>query len=503
VTTILKQDQKNGNQMKRFFSILTAVLVMAGCGPDTAPTTSLETIAENANVVETESRPNIIFIIADDLGFGDIGVNGSETIATPNIDALANSGVNFSTGYVTAAVCSPSRAAIMTGRHQQSFGFEYNPRARKELGIPVELDTLADRIREQGYATALIGKWHLGATPEHHPMERGFDKFFGFTGGGNGYLLNADDGEHLQDPVPGSRLGFKSLQWIERDGEPLDPDADLTTMLSREAVDFVEAEAHTETPFFLVLTHFAPHSPLQATDAQLDPYRHIEDKPKRIYSAMVTALDDGIGDLVEALERTGQRDNTFILFMSDNGCAHYIGPGVCSNAPFQGYKGTYFEGGVRVPMIANWPGVLEGGRSFDEPVVSYDWSVTALSIVGAEVEDQGFDGLNLMPFLTTHGIGSPRSRMHWRTLPNFAIRDGDWKLWMVERTDGSGMQPLLFNLDDDPGETHNLADEHPEELARLIAVFNEWSATLPDPAFESNRKDSFPLPDGMELSVYN
>jgi len=455
---------------------------------------------ENTGV---DIRPNIILIVADDLGYGDIGVNGSNIIATPNINALAEGGVNFSSGYVTAAVCAPSRAALMTGRHQQSFAYEYNPRARAEIGIPVELDTVADIVGAEGYTTSLIGKWHLGRTPEHYPTERGFDTFFGFVGGGNGFLRVPEDGLHLQDPVPGSNIGFKGIRGIERNGVPIKPDTDLTTMLSREAVKFVEAEADSDDPFFMILAHFAPHSPLQATHAQIEPYAHIEDPATRIYAAMVSAVDEGVGELVEALVRTGQRENTLIVFMSDNGCASYIGDGACSNAPYAGFKGTHFEGGVRVPMIANWPGVLEPGQTYDQPIVSYDWSVTAMALAGAKTYRQQLDGLNLMPFLTNPDAGSPRSRMHWRTLPNFAIRDGDWKLWMVERSDGTGMEPLLYNLGTDPGETLNLAEVHPEELNRLIAAFEEWSSTMPEPGFYSNRRSSFPMPNGMRLSVYN
>lgn len=489
--------------MKRAVGSIIGLVLMAGCAGNTPPNSTQSADLEVQNPVEEPSRPNIVIIVADDLGFGDIGANGSQIISTPNLDALANGGVNFSSGYVTAAVCAPSRAALMTGRHQQSFGYEYNPRARGEIGIPVELDTMADKIGSEGYTTALIGKWHLGRTPEHHPMARGFDQFFGFTGGGNGFLLSPEDGEHLQDPVPGSRAGFKPIRGIEKNGSDFEPDADLTSMLSREAVKFVEAEAATDSPFFMVLTHLAPHSPLQATHAQLERYAHIEDQPTRIYSAMVSAMDDGIGELIDALERTGQRENTLVVFMSDNGCAHYIGPGACSNAPFGGFKATYFEGGVRVPMIANWPGVLEAGVEYAEPVVSFDWSVTAMAVAGAEVENQGYDGINIMPFITTADIGSPRSQMHWRTLPNFAIRDDNWKLWMVEKTDGSGMTPLLFNLENDPGETVNLAKDNPEQVARLVSAFEDWSATLPEPAFDSERRASFSMPNGMRLNIYN
>lgn len=475
---------------------LTASALITSCA------SGEDDVARQAQTRTAPERPNVVIIVADDLGWGDIGVNGSEVIATPNIDALAAGGINFTTGYVTAAVCAPSRAALMSGRHQQSFAYEYNPRGRHDIGVPVQIDTIGTRMQGEGYTTALIGKWHLGRTPEHHPQNRGFDRFYGFTGGGNGYLSDPEDGDYMSDPVEGSAPGFKRVT-IESGYEVIDVDGDLTSLLTEQAVDFIEDAAAEEAPFLLVLTHFAPHSPLQATHEQLAPYAHIEDRPTRIYSAMVTAMDSGVGEVVDALERSGERENTLVVFMSDNGCAHYIGVGTCSNEPYQGYKGTYFEGGVRVPMIANWPGVLDTGVAYDQPVVSYDWTVTALTLAGAPVENEGFDGVNLMPFLANRDIAGPRSRMHWRTLPNYAIRDGDWKLWMVERTDGSGMQPLLYNLAEDPGETRNLAAENPEQLQRMIDAFEEWDAGLPEPGFESQRTASFSMPNGMRLNVYN
>jgi arylsulfatase A-like enzyme len=449
-----------------------------------------------------DNRPNVVLIVADDLGWGDIGVNGSQLIRTPNIDALAAGGVNFTAGYVTAAVCAPSRAALLTGRHQQSFGYEFNPRGRRELGIPVEIDTVADRMRQAGYSTALIGKWHLGRVPEHHPLNRGFDHFYGFTGGGNGYLSNPEDGEYMSDPVQGARPGFMRVD-LESGFDPIEVVGDLTSLLTDAAVDYIEGQGADADPFFLVLTHFAPHTPLQATYEQIAPYAHVEDQATRLYAAMVTAMDDGIGEVMDALERTGARENTLVIFTSDNGCANYIGESACSNGPFNGFKGTYFEGGIRVPMIANFPGLLPAGHVYDEPVMSIDWTVTGLAMAGAPVEEQGFDGVDLRPYLLEGVEGRPHETLFWRTLPNFTVRDGEMKLVMIERTETRDLLPMLFDLASDPGETRNLAAERPEEVERLIAEFQAWNESLPEPAWESQRSGSFNLPDGVRVTVYN
>lgn len=482
-----------------------AILALMACSAesqDAAATIADETsVTAEAESTDTAARPNILIIVADDLGYGDIGVNGAELIRTPNIDELAGEGIRFTSGYVTAAVCAPSRAALMTGRHQQSFGYEFNPRGRDDVGIPVEVTTIADRMQAAGYRTGLVGKWHLGETRELHPMSRGFESFYGFVEGGNGYLTSPEQGEWMADPVPGSPQGFKPVH-LQDGFEPIDSlEGNLTGLLTDAAVDFIDES--DEDPFFLVLTHFAPHSPLQATTEQLEPYKHVEDKATRIYAAMVTAMDEGVGEVIDALERNGLRDDTLVVFMSDNGCAHYIGVGTCSNGDFAGYKGTYFEGGIRVPMIASWPGRLEAGAVYDKPIVSYDWSATALALGGAETEGADLDGVDLMGYIAGDDPAVPHERIHWRTTPNITMRDGDWKLLMIERTDGEGMVTMLFNLAEDPGEMKDLSGKYPQKVTEMRDLFEEWSATMLPPSYESQREASFELPNGIEVTVYN
>ncbi len=450
------------------------------------------------------AQPNVIFIVADDLGYGDVGFNGGTDIPTPHLDALAASGVTFTNGYVTAAVCAPSRAGLFTGRHQQSFGYEFNPRGRdrRGVGIPQSVTTIPTFFQQAEYTTGLVGKWHLGRTEGIHPLDRGFDTFFGFSGGGNGYMAKLEPGDlAFDDPVAGSRQGFKPMR-LERGYEHFMPtEGYLTDILTDEAVAFIEA--NQEEPFFLALTHFAPHTPLQAPKRYLDRFTHIEDGPKRTYAAMVAALDDGVGVVMDTLDRLGLRENTLVVFLSDNGCAAYIGAGRCSNEPFNGAKGSYYEGGIRVPMTLSWPGVVPEGLSYDETVSSLDLSVTALEAADIAVGDAPLDGIDLMPYVTGAADGAPRPAMLWRTQPNYTVRQGDWKLLVMDIEDSDAAYVGLFDLAADPGETTNLADANPEKVAALTTVFETWAAGLPAPAFDSQRQATIDLPDGTTVRLYN
>jgi arylsulfatase A-like enzyme len=483
--------------LRRALGALCITLLSACAGPQSA--------AEGGAATPAPTRPNIVLIIADDLGYGDISLNGSSVIRTPNIDAIAAQGINFTNGHVAAAVCAPSRAAIFSGRHPQRFGYEFNPRGRDRegVGLPLTERALPEYLHDVGYRTALIGKWHLGRSHDLHPASR-FDEFFGFAGGGTGYLVQPGPGdEWLANPVEGSRAGFQPME-LERGYEPLHLEGGyMTDLLTDEAVAFIDR--NQDRPFFLTVSYHAPHTPLQATARYLQRYANIEDQGTRIYAAMVSAMDDGVGRIMETLRQRGLAENTIVVFMSDNGCAAYIGIGRCSNQPFAGYKGTYFEGGTRVPMIASWPGHLPRGVVYDQSVMSLDWTATLLALGGVDTSGRNLDGVDLMPFLTSDTTReAPRHRVFWRTLPNYAMIDDDWKLLVMERADGQGMVTLLFNLAEDPGETHNLASQHPEIVARLNAEFQEWSSNVPAPAFESQREASFPLPgDGTVVNVYN
>ncbi|MEM9407758.1 MAG: sulfatase-like hydrolase/transferase, partial [Acidobacteriota bacterium] len=327
-------------------------------------------------------RPNIVFVLADDLGYGDVGAYGGTTIQTPEIDALTQSGVRFTQGYVTHPVCSPSRAGLMTGRYQQRHGWEFNPAGRdRGAGLSLEERTLGDVLRDAGYRTGLVGKWHLGQQPNHRPTQRGFDEYFGILEGGSIFIDSRKPGVESAS-LRGGRGPTErhNTVWRARRGtdgrtveEAVDVDEYLTDVFTDEALRFIGAS--DEQPFFLFLSHTTPHTPLQATVEYLEPYRHIEDPAKRVYAAMVASLDASVGRLREALEKSGQLEDTLFVFASDNGCAGYIF-GACSNAPLRGFKRYHHEGGVRVPFVVSWPARLAAGQVVDTPVSTLDLFAT-------------------------------------------------------------------------------------------------------------------------------
>ena len=446
------------------------------------------------------AEPNVVLILADDLGYGDIGANGGETIATPHIDALAEGGVRITQGYVSHPVCSPSRAGLMTGRYQQRHGWEFNPSGRDSgTGMSTGERTIADAMRSAGYRTGLVGKWHLGSQPRHHPINRGFDEFFGFVAGGSIFI----------DPsVPGVESWGGVRTGENRMGRGLDEEVVveeyLTDRFTAEAVDFIER--HARTPFFLFLSHKTPHTPLQATAKYLDRYRHIDHDARRIYAAMVASLDDSVGAVVGALERLGLREETLIVFLSDNGCAEYIAD-ACSNAPLRGHKRYFQEGGVRVPFIVSWPNRLPQGSVFEHPVSSLDLLDTFLGAAGqGEASD---DSVNLVPYLDGTDDDAPHDYLFWRAEPNWAVRDGRWKLIRYDRSDLSkqdhpgrlappeggwpndspnGQITLLYDLVNDPAETVNFAAGRPDVVERLTEAWARWNAAnAPQPILPADR----------------
>ena len=308
------------------------------------------------------AKPNILFIVADDLGYADVGFQGCKDIPTPNLDALATSGVRFTSGYVSGPYCSPTRAGLMTGRYQTRFGHEFNPGGSD--GLPLSETTIADRLKAAGYATGLVGKWHLGSLPQFHPQKRGFDEFFGFLGGAHDYFRSAG---------------------ILRGTEPV-KDLDYTTdAFGREAVAFIER--HKAEPWFLYLAFNAVHTPMQATDDRLAKFPGIEDKQRRTYDAMTLALDDAVGTVRRKLADAGLEQDTLVLFISDNGGPTMPGTTIngSRNTPLRGSKRTTLEGGIRVPFVVSWPGHLKPGV-YDQPVIQLDADATALAACGRGCE---------------------------------------------------------------------------------------------------------------------
>ena len=435
------------------------------------------------------AQPNVVLILADDLGYGDVGAYGGEVIATPNIDALAARGVRLTQGYVSHPVCSPSRAGLMSGRYQQRHGWEFNPTDQDGLaGMSTDERTLGDVMRDAGYRTGLIGKWHLGHQARHHPINRGFDEFFGMVKSGSIYV----DGDAPGVEYSGANRSGPNIL-IRGFDEEVVVDEYLTDRLTDEAVAFVER--HAGSPFFLFLSHKTPHTPLQATAKYADRYRHIEDAATRVYAAMVSSLDDSVGAVVAALRETDTLQDTLLVFLSDNGCASYVA-NACSNTPLRGFKRHLHEGGIRVPFVVSWPNRLPAGTVFEHPAVSIDLMDTFLAAAGRG--GRSADSTNLIPFLAGDVDDAPHHHLFWRSGPNWSVRDGRWKLIRYNRTDyraenldGTGRPTppqegwpdsplgqvtLLYDLANDPGETVNYAPGRPDIVRRLTAAWQEWNA---------------------------
>lgn len=426
-------------------------------------------LAAESIVVAANDKPNVLLIVADDLGYADVGFHGCKDIPTPHLDRLAASSVRCSNGYVTHPFCSPTRAGLLTGRYQQRFGHENNPAWKPEstvLGLPLSQTTLPQVLKTAGYTTGAVGKWHLGAHPQFHPNRRGFDEYFGLLGGGHIYL-------------PGDKGGAEYTIPMDRNGQPEPLVGYLTEVLGREASAFITR--HKSEPWFLYLAFNAPHTPLQVTDKQLDRVKHIADETRRNYAGLVVGLDDAIGEVLASLKSSGQSENTLVWFLSDNGGP--IGVTHSENTPLRGAKGQVFEGGVRVPFLISWPQRLPAGKTFDAPVHSLDIFATVAALTNARVsESHSLEGVNLLPFLTGTKTDAPHKHLFWRTGggAKFAVREGDWKL-----TAEDPAKPQLFNLAADVSESKDLAAVQPEVLARLRAAYDTWNAKNIAPGFEN------------------
>ncbi len=420
-----------------------------------------------------KQRPNFILIVADDLGYGDLGFTGSMQIKTPNLDRLAQEGSVFSQGYVSAPVCSPSRAGIITGRNQVSFGHDNNIGGSQPgfdeafLGLPLTEKTIADRLHALGYINGLVGKWHLGKKPHFHPLKRGFDEFWGYTGGGHDYFTSEPDGKGYKSPI---ECNYKEPSIITY----------LTDDKGAECVDFIER--HKDGPFFLFASFNAPHTPMQAIEEDLKLYEHIKGEKRRTYCAMVHRLDVNVGRIMHAVETNGLADNTLIVFISDNGGPANSNASI--NAPFNGQKGTLLEGGIRTPFIMNWKSVIPAGMVSTDPVITLDLAPTFFELAGGEITgDNPFDGVNLLPYIKGEMEGKPHDSFNWRFTISAVIREGDWKLIRLP-----DRFPVLYNLKDDLSEQHDLALENIKKTKELLKKLGTWDVAQPHPLFLEGAK---------------
>jgi arylsulfatase A-like enzyme len=424
-----------------------------------------------AVVSPAAAKPNILVIVGDDMGYADLGVHGCKDIPTPHLDALAKSGVRFTNGYVSGPYCSPTRAGLLTGRYQNRFGHEFNPGGGAAQGLPLTETTMADRLKAAGYRTALIGKWHLGGSPDRHPQKRGFDEFFGFLGGAHDYFN------------PAGRL---------RGTEPSGDKTYLTDALAREAAAFIDR--NKTGPFFLYLAFNAVHTPMQADDERLKKFAGIAGQ-RRTYAAMMSAMDDAVGTVMAKLKAEKLTENTLVVFVSDNGGPTMKGTTTNGsvNAPLRGSKRTTLEGGIRVPFFLSWPGHLPADKVEDRPVIQLDILPTALAAAGIDMKPEWMlDGVDLGSFLTGKPSRAPRDPFYWRFGNQMAVRKGDWKLvkYDLAAEGGTGTSAVkLYNLKDDVGEATDLAAKHPDTVKDLQAAWDTWNAANVPPLWGPKGKN--------------
>lgn len=427
------------------------------------------------------ASPNIVLFLIDDLGWRDLGCQGSTYYQTPNIDRLAKEGVRFTDAYAACAVCSPTRAAVLTGKYPARLlltdwlpSGRWNPKAKLRegrfvRGLPVEEVTLAEALREGGYRTASIGKWHLGSEPFSLPEHHGFDiNIAGNAHGAPGSYFFPYVGD-WKIPATDQRAKWNVLP-DGKEGEY------LTDRLTDEAVKFIRASK--DKPFFLYFPHYGVHTPLQAKADVIAKYERLPEaqrQGKPEYAAMVESVDDSVGRVMSTLKELSLDQNTIILFTSDNGGFY----NATSNAPLRANKGAYYEGGIRVPLIVKWPGVARPGHVVSTPVTSTDLYPTCLAAAGLSARPhQHQDGLNLQPLLSGDGHIADRALFwhyphyneHPSSVPSSVIRKGDWKL--IETFDPAGIE--LYNLANDLGEASNLASTETARVKELQAELNAW-----------------------------
>ena len=433
--------------------------------------------APNCWSQEKNISPNLILILADDLGYADVGFNGCLDIPTPNIDKIAERGVVFTNGYVSFCVCGPSRAGLMTGRYQDRFGFSRNPLYAPndpQMGLPLSEETLADALKKADYKSLAIGKWHLGAHESLHPLKRGFNDFFGFLGGGHQYF---PENFTLQNPYEAKNENDSYRVKLLRNYERVEEKEYLTDALSREAVSYIEK--NKDRPFFIYLAYNAPHTPLQATEKYLSRFENIKEPNRKTYAAMVSAVDDGVGLVLSKLSELNLMDNTIIVFLSDNG-----GPENANgsdNGILRGQKSDLFEGGIRVPFAMQWPAKIKAGTIYDRPVISLDIFATVIAQTKTPVKTKNpIDGVNLLPYLTGENKGEPHDFLFWRKFDaqDFAVRNGNQKMVIKK-----GSEKMLFDLGKDISEQNDINVKNKDKTETMLNELKKWESQTVGPKF--------------------
>jgi len=421
-----------------------------------------------------DRKPNIIVLLGDDMGYHDVSIHGSTEIPTPNIDSIARNGIRCTNGYVSGPYCSPTRAGLMTARYQTRFGHEFNEgQATPHFGLSLKETTIAQRLKDLGYATYAVGKWHLGHGLEFRPMRRGFDEFYGTV---------ANTPYYHPPQFVDSRVGPEA-QRVE------DPEFYTTRAYAKRCTEIIEA--NKDRPFFLYMAWNAVHAPSQAPQPTLDRFKNAKTEIRRDQAAITAEMDDGVGKILAKLRELKLEENTLIFFLSDNGGPQ---PGQrTDNTPLKGYKSSTWEGGIRVPFFVQWKGRLPKGKAYDKPVIQLDIQPTALAAAGGSLKQEWrLDGVNLLPYLTGKNSARPHETLYWRFGPQWAIRKGDWKL--VQASEEKMLPPIalpkmpvgpvhLYNLANDISESNDLAAKHPEKVRELTAAYEAWNKELAPPSW--------------------
>lgn len=421
-------------------------------------------------------QPNIVLLFSDDAGYADFGFNNSRYFKTPRLDKFAKAGVKLNQFYVSAAVCGPSRAGLLTGQYQQRFGFEENnvpgymstnETFGDDMGLPVELQTMGDHLQKLGYKTAVFGKWHQGNADRYHPLKRGFDKFVGFRGGARSFYPYQEGDEVRSED---------RLEWGF--GDFREPDGYLTDVLADETCRFMEQ--NSAQPFFAFVSFNAVHTPIEPDPKDKDLFPELEGKRRRL-AQLTYSMDRAIGRIVDRLDELGLRDNTLIVFTNDNG-----GPtdaSTSSNWPLSGCKATHLEGGIRVPGLVVWPGKINAATEYDKPLSTLDLLPTFVNAAGGDASAiEGLDGVDMIPFLTGKNAGRPHQTLCWKKENRGTIRDGDWKLMRFPDRPAE-----LYNIEEDPSEQNNLAEQNPEREKALYKKLFAWELGLERPMFMLQR----------------
>ena len=412
---------------------------------------------------KTDSKPNVIIILADDAGYSDFGFMGSDEIKTPNLDQLALDGVTFNNAYVSASVCSPSRAGLLTGMYQQRFGHECNLDSDVNNSFDPNQITIAEALKTEGYSTGLIGKWHLGDKKQNHPLNNGFDYFWGFISGARNYFYDPNE------------VNRNSIRNVVENYSQTKFDGYLTDVLGDKAISFIDKNYQSNNPFFLFLSFNAPHTPMHAKKEVLEKFK---DNPRKVYASMMWSMDEAIGNVIESLKENNQYDNTIIYFLSDNGAAM---SNDASPFPFKGWKGNQYEGGIKTPMIMTWKNKIKSNTQFDGFISALDIFKTSLEVSNVNKDLMiKADGKNIMNHLNDNTIIN--ENLFWRKDKMATVRSGNYKLIRLNDT-----STVLYNIENNYFEDIDLKMKELYVHDSLLNMLSKWEMSLIEPNWIENK----------------